>query len=87
LQPLEAEVFSALDGNFQQEEDFVPRLRRAVTGSHLDHQDRLRGYLEQLRQLGFAVNVGGVWGLSESGRQRLDTRSFPTWQEVHGGGS
>jgi hypothetical protein len=87
LQPLEAEVFSALDGNHQQDEYFVPRLLGAVAGSHLAHRDRLRAYLEQLRRLGLAARVCGVWGLSGSGRQRLDTLSFPTWQEVHGGGS
>jgi RecQ family ATP-dependent DNA helicase len=87
LRPLEAEVFSALDGNLEQEEAFVGRLLRAVAGSHLAHRDRLRAYLEQFRRLGFAAYASGVWCLSERGRQCLDTQSFPTWEEVHGGGS
>jgi ATP-dependent DNA helicase RecQ len=87
LWPLEAEVFSALEGNLDPEETFTKRLLRAVEGSHLAHRDRLRAYLGRLCSLRFAACVDGVWCLTESGRQRLDDHSFPTWQEVHGGGS
>ena len=85
LQPVEAEVFSELDGNLKQEEAFVKKPLRVVAGSHLAHRDRLGTYLEQLRRLGFAVCDRGVWSLTASGRHRLDSHSFPIWQEIHGG--
>ena len=85
LQPLEAMVFSELEGNLKQEEAFARKMLHAIKGSHLAHRNRLMAYLEQLRRLGLATCASGVWGLSKSGQQGLETRSFPTWQEVHGG--
>ena len=84
LQSLESLVFTELDGNQQQEELFAIRLLRAIKGSHLAHRDRILAYLEKLRQQGFANCVGRVWGLSKRGQQCLETRSFPTWEKLHG---
>ena len=85
LQTLEAVVFLELESNLKDEDAFTRKVIHAIKGSHLAHPKRLLAYLEQLRRLGLATYASGVWGLSKSGQQGLETRSFPTWQEVHGG--
>jgi len=71
-----------LEDNCEKEDELVRRAIRAVMGSHLAHDKRIRRYFHGLAKLGLANVSSGVWHLTALGVDRLDKASYPTWEKA-----